>query len=232
MDLSSYTTNRTVLQFIAAEHTADHVMLYVSDSGAGCLLVYNGRAKTVHRLSFPELTRGSDERGAPFDNDILYMEYVKRRRRTVSGDGAGAAGQVLLTYFAGRHVFSLDASSVLDSAGGLGRHTSPVAKNVGSKPVRMVVIGSDGADHVYFRDGGRSDAVYAWRVNEPLVERNFVLRRRTPDCRCPTHAAPDRAGLVWLLETDIADFVNGRVGCMGSSSRLQAIVVDARQREP
>lgn len=246
VDLSSYTTNRTVLQFIAAEHQTDSVVLFVSDSGAGCLLVYNGQAKTVHRVSFPELARGSDAAGGTlFDDDILYMEYVKRRQWTTSnddgGDGSAAhpAGQVLLTYYASRHVYALDASSVSDSAGGDGvggssdgsgggRHTSPVAKNVGNKPVKMAVIGSDGADHVYFRDVSRNAAVYSWCVNEPLAERNFVLRRRTPDCRRPTHVAPGDTGLVWVLETEVADFVAGRVGCMGSSSRLQAIVVGAR----
>lgn len=238
MDLSSYTTNRTVLQFIAAERPTDRVVLFVSDSGAGCLLVYNGRAGTVHRVSFPELARDSDATdggggGAlSSDDDILYMEYVKRRRWTTSDD---AAGQVLLTYYASRHVYALDASSVSDSAGGAGGaggggHTSPVAKNVGSKPVRMAVIGSDGADHVYFRDVGRTAAVYSWCVNEPLAERNFVLRRRTPDCRRPTHVAPGHTGLVWVLETEVADFVAGRVGCMGSSSRLQAIAVGARRQ--
>jgi len=205
-------------------------VLYVSDSGAGRVLVYNGRDKSVHRLSFPALARsgggGVFAGGRVGDDDILYMEYMKQRRQRPD-DSVGTTGQVLLTYYAGRHVYTLDTSSVLDTGAGDGRanvQTAPVAKNVGVKPVRMAVIGSDGADNVYFRDVDRNSAVYSWRVDEPLAERNFVLRRRTPDCRRPTHAAPGHAGLVWLLETDVADFVAGRVGCMGSSSRLQAII--------
>lgn len=232
VDLSGHTTNRTVLQYIAADHVDDYVVLYVSDSGAGCLLVYNGRNKSTHRLSFPALARSSTGTfsGGPrdVDDDILYMEYMKRRRRPHGNvDVATTRVLLLLTYYAGRHVYALDASSVLDSAtGGSGVQTSPVAKNVGTKPVRMSVIGSDGVDHVYFRDVSRDSAVYSWRVDEPLAEQSFVLRRQMPDCRQPTHAAPGHEGLVWLLETDVADFVAGRVGCMGSSSRLQAIVVD------
>lgn len=221
VDLSHHTTNRTVLQFVAADYTAaGHVMLYVSDSGAGCLLVYNGRYKTVHRLSFPALAKGSGGRDDNDDNDILYMEYVKRGPLVHDGR------ILILTYFAGRQVYNLDVSSVTEPDNGGSMHMSPVAKYVGEKPIKMVVIGSDAAGHLYFRNAEQdADEVYSWHVDKPLAEQSFSLRRRTPDCRKPTHAAPGGAGLMWLLETDVKDFVNRRVGCMGSSSRLQAIAI-------
>lgn len=221
VDLTHHTTNRTVLQFVAADYAAaGHVMLYVSDSGAGCLLVYNGRYKTVHRLSFPVLAKGSGGRDDN-DDDILYMEYVKL------GPLEPDRRALILTYFAGRQVYTLDVSSVREpDSGDTSVQASPVAKYVGEKPIKMVVIGSDAAGHLYFRDVERANAVYSWHVDEPLVEQSFKLRRRTPDCRKPTHAAPGGVGhVVWLLETDVKDFVARRVGCMGSSSRLQAIVI-------
>jgi len=90
-------------------------VLYVSDSGAGRVLVYNGRDKSVHRLrNYVEELRLARSGGGVFssgrrvgDDDIPYAEYMKQRRQRPD-DSVGTTGQVLLTYYAGRHAYTLD----------------------------------------------------------------------------------------------------------------------------
>lgn len=89
----------------------------------------------------------------------------------------------------------------------------------------MCFVGVGYGSVVYFRYNDGND-LYSWDTRVGLLEENWNVVRANRDCRTTTHVDVDNNGTLWVMESDINDFVNGRTGCYGTSVLLYPVVHD------
>lgn len=84
---------------------------------------------------------------------------------------------------------------------------------VGTKPTKQVIIGTDNGSALFFRYEGQSE-VYRWDTNTNYNETNFQVVYRCQTCQLATHALADyRIGKMRVLESNFPDFLQNTVGC-------------------
>lgn len=92
----------------------------------------------------------------------------------------------------------------------------------GHKPWQMVFIGVGYSSVLYFRINGQND-LYAWDTKQSFLEENFLRVRKSKDCRTITHVDVDNDGVLWVLESNIQDYITDHVGCFGPNMLLTPI---------
>lgn len=95
----------------------------------------------------------------------------------------------------------------------------------GKKPYKMVIVGVGYGSVLYFRAKGQND-LYSWDTKQNCLEENFMIVRRSKDCRTITHVDVDHNGTLWVMESNIQDFVTDHVGCFGPSMLLSPVLED------
>lgn len=84
---------------------------------------------------------------------------------------------------------------------------------VGSKPSKQVIIGTDNGSAMFFRYEGQSE-VYRWDTNTNYAESNFQVVYRCQTCQLATHALADYSNKrMRVLESNFPDFLQSTVGC-------------------
>lgn len=87
----------------------------------------------------------------------------------------------------------------------------------------MVFIGvGHGSSVIFFRIRSQND-MYSWNTNKNFLQENFMIARQNKDCRMITHVHFDCRGVMWILESNIQDFVIDDVGCFGPSIMLMPV---------
>lgn len=86
----------------------------------------------------------------------------------------------------------------------------------------MVFVGVGYGTVLYFRVRGENH-LYSWDTKQTFLEENFMIVRRAKDCRQITNVDVDNNGVLWVLESNIQDFITGKVGCYGPSILLSAV---------
>lgn len=86
----------------------------------------------------------------------------------------------------------------------------------------MVFVGVGYGTVLYFRVRGENH-LYSWDTKQTFLEENFMIVRRAKDCRQITHVDVDNNGVLWVLESNIQDFITGKVGCYGPSILLSSV---------
>lgn len=87
----------------------------------------------------------------------------------------------------------------------------------------MVFIGvGHGSSVIFFRIRSQND-MYSWNTNEHFLQENFMIARQNKDCRMITHVDFDCGGVMWVLESNIQDFVIDDVGSFGPSIMLMPV---------
>ena len=85
--------------------------------------------------------------------------------------------------------------------------------DLGKKPSRMVIIGTDNGSAIFFRNEGDAD-VFRWDTNTPFIEANFKPVYRSATCQLATHAVTDyKRNTMRVLQSNFPDFMQNRVGC-------------------
>lgn len=85
--------------------------------------------------------------------------------------------------------------------------------DVGTKPNKQVIIGTDNGSAIFFRYEGQSE-VYRWDTNTNYNESNFQVVYRCQTCQLATHALADyNRGKMRVLESNFPDFLQNTVGC-------------------
>lgn len=92
----------------------------------------------------------------------------------------------------------------------------------GKKPCKMVFVGVGYGTVLYFRVRGENH-LYSWDTKQTFLEENFLIVRQAKDCRQITHVDVDNNGVLWVLESNIHDFIAGKVGCYGPSILLSPV---------
>lgn len=230
IDLSGLVCAASRLNCVAADYGDDgrRPFVYVTDAATRAVIAWDVTAGRGHRAVLPEAVA----RGRTAGRDVLCMALAR---------WPGGRGAVLyLTYLTGGRMYSVDARDVRRGRAGPGA----VATDLGPKPDRAVMLGTDGRTTVYFRYGGRGD-VYAWDAAGAggFGVHRFAPIRRADDGRgrrLTTHVMPGHRGadgavgadgadgtggavVVWSLESDFPDYVSGNVG--SPDVRLRPLVV-------
>ncbi|XP_022176585.1 protein yellow-like [Myzus persicae] len=213
IDLSGLVCSASRLNYITADYGDDgRVFVYVSDAATRAVIVWEVAADRGYRVVLPKaITHDCTGR-----RDVLYIALAK-------GPTAGVDA-LYLTYLTSNRMYKIDACNLRQGC------SEGTVVDLGPKPDKMVILGTDGRTTVYFRYRGQGD-VYAWDTDrsgdgKSFGSDRFALARKADDCgRLATHVAPDnRGGVLWILESNFPDYISGAVGCLGTNVRLQPLV--------
>lgn len=86
----------------------------------------------------------------------------------------------------------------------------------------MVLLGVGYGSILYFRIKGQNH-LFSWDTKQSFLEENFMMVRKSKDCRTITHVDVDSQGILWVLESNIQDFIMNQVGCYGPSMILTPV---------
>ncbi|XP_067005956.2 dopaminechrome tautomerase [Anabrus simplex] len=204
IDLSSLVSHISRLQYLAVEYTPDgQVFIYISDAATRAIIVFNVNLGKGFRIVLPAPVLDGCTR-----LDVLYIALVlKSNGNTV----------LYFTYLSGTRIFSIKTASLQRG----------VAKGsiveVGIKPAKIVVLGTDGGSSIFFRNKGEGD-IFMWNTDTCFKPDNFVLVQKGGDCRLATQVVPGFKKLMWVLESNFHDYIQNTVGCVGASVALHPLV--------
>nr|CAD7441068.1 unnamed protein product [Timema bartmani] len=194
IDLSGLVCEISRLQYLVVDYSADgQCFLYISDAAARAILVYDLAEGRGYRVVLPKaVTLGCSKR------DVLSLALVRRR-----------CGNTYLyfTYLSSPRLFAIKTQFLRKGA------TSGRVVDLGPKPGKIVIIGTDNGAAIFFRFEGQGD-IYRWDTNKCFRRENFIIVHRSLSCYLATHALADYGrGRMVVLESNFHDYVKGTVGC-------------------
>ncbi|XP_026470399.1 protein yellow-like [Ctenocephalides felis] len=203
IDLSPLTSENSRLQYFGVEYSPDgRVFLYVSDAATRAILVYDVQANKGFRVVLPKQVINGCSR-----KDVLYIALVTKDCGT---------NYLYFTYLSSLRMFAI-RTDYLRQGCAQGR-----IQDLGPKPTKIVILGTDGGSAIFFRHEGHSN-VYRWDTNTEFLPKNFKIVYRGDNCHLATHAMPDlKHQKMRVLESNFPDFIQGTVGC-GASQQLSAL---------
>ncbi|XP_017475039.1 PREDICTED: major royal jelly protein 1 [Rhagoletis zephyria] len=194
VSLEGLTSPNSRLQYIVVDYAPDgSCFIYVSDAANRAIIVYNLQADRGFRVVLPKVVANGCRA-----RDVLYIALIRKDCGTT---------ELFFTYLSTNKLFSLQ-SEYLRSGAADGR-----IMDLGKKPSRMVIIGTDNGSAIFFRNEGDSE-VYRWDTSTAFVESNFKPVYRSDTCQLATHAVPDyNRNTMRVLQSNFPDYMQNRVGC-------------------
>ncbi|XP_043289281.1 protein yellow-like [Venturia canescens] len=191
--LDEMATPSSRLQYVTADYSGDgRVFVYVTDAASRAILVYDVTSDRSYRMILPKIVTA----GAATP-DVLYSVLLRR------SDGSAC---LVFTYLGGDRIFSL-LTNKLRNGTSVGN-----VNDLGSKPKKMVFLGTDGGSVMYFRYEGDS-AVYRWDTNHSFDLENFEKVYSGHECSLTTQVTADgKRARVRIMESNFPDFFQGTVG--------------------
>lgn len=157
IDLRRTTTPTSCLQSIVVDHSADGGQFaYVSDAGQGAVIVYNVGRDRSFKVHVPAGSCGR--------RDVMYVALAQVD--AMDGDDAVHHRRLYVTYLSSCDMMYVPLHTVDDATDGLS------TVNVGRKPYKMIVLGTDRESVVYFRADDSND-IWSWDVNKLFRRQNF-----------------------------------------------------------
>lgn len=211
IDLSGLVCSASRLNYITADYGDDgRAFVYVSDAATRAVIVWDVAAARGYRVVLPKaITHDCTGR-----RDVMYVALAQR---------STGKNVLYLTYLTSNRMYAIDTCKLRQGC------SQGTVTDLGPKPDKMVVLGTDGRTTLYFRYHGRGD-VYAWDTDDCrggcFHADRFTLIRKADDCgRLATQVAPGhQGGVLWVLESNFPDYISGTVGCLGANVRLQPLV--------
>ncbi|KAF0755571.1 Uncharacterized protein FWK35_00031531, partial [Aphis craccivora] len=161
IDLSRATTEDSCLQSIVVDHSSTAgQFVYVSDAGLGNVIVYNVDCDSSFKVHVPV--------GPCGQRDVMYMAPVLADVLDMAaGRGTARYRRLYVTYLSSCDMIYVPVHVVDGSTVNL-----PTV-NVGRKPCKMIVLGTDGGSVIYFRTDGDTREILSWDVNKLFRHENF-----------------------------------------------------------
>lgn len=195
LDLAGLVCAASRLQYLVVDYAPDgRCFVYVADAATRAILVFDVAAGKGYRVVLPsEITAGCSKR------DVLYMALVRK------SDGNNV---LYFTYLSSNRVFSIK-TEYLRRGSCNGR-----VHEVGVKPSKMVILGTDGGCAIFFRYEGQSE-IYRWDAcNTSFKNCNFKPVYKSDTCFLVTHCFPDVEGnKMRVFESNFPDYIQGQMGC-------------------
>ncbi|KAJ6644434.1 Protein yellow, partial [Pseudolycoriella hygida] len=151
--LDGLTSKVSRLQYLAVDYSIDgKCFVYVSDASTRAIIVFDVQASRGFRVVLPKAVVSGSSR-----KDVLYLALVRK-----------SCGSCVLyfTYLGSKRMFAI-RTEYLRKGFSQGRIT-----DVGIKPNKIVVIGTDNGSAIFFRNEGQSE-VYRWDTNTTFEQGNF-----------------------------------------------------------
>ncbi|XP_017887524.1 protein yellow [Ceratina calcarata] len=199
VDLSGLTSTTSRLQYVVADYSQDgRVFIYVSDAATRAILVYDVTSGRGYRVVLPQaIAIGCNRR------DVLYLALLRR------SDGSTC---LIFTYLCSSRMFSIRTEHLRNGSAHGRIH------DLGRKPKRMVLLGTDNGSALFFRYEGEAD-VYRWDATEQFDTRSFTLVYTSGECSLATNVVADyNRGRMRVLESNFPDYMLGTVGCGATQS--------------
>lgn len=194
VDLSGLATASSRLQYVVADYSQDgRAFVYVTDAATRAILVYDVTSGRGYRVVLPKATTMGCTR-----RDVLYSALLRR------ADGTSC---LLFSYLSSTRLFSIRTDYLQNGSAGGKIH------DLGPKPKKMVVLGTDNGSAIFFRYEGQPD-IYRWDSTDCFNQSNFQRISQGNECSLATQVIPDyKRGRMRVLESNFPDFIQGTVGC-------------------
>lgn len=194
LDMAGLVAPASRLQYLAVEYAPDgRAFAYVTDAATRSILVFDIAAGRGMRVVLPP-----DFLADVPKKDVLYAALVTK--------GCGHAF-LLFTYLSSSNLYAVRTDYL--------RTGSAAARiiNVGPKPKKIVILGTDLGSAVFFRYDGEQ-AIFRWDSNTAFDKTNFLKVYTSPACLKSTHVFPDLKRIrMRSLESNFPDFIRDTVGC-------------------
>lgn len=179
---------------------------FISDAGRSSVVVINTDTGIQWLIEFPERVSQDVPR------DIMFLVTLQ----TIDGRSA-----LYTTFLSGCQLFMVDLEHIDQCTATSGR---PAIVEVGRKPYRITVLGTDTGSQMYFRRPTENE-IWLWDANNAFCLANFVLLSKGQDCRAPVHVTLGYGGFVFVLKNNFADYVRHTTGSMGAYTIIKPVVV-------
>ncbi|CRK95112.1 CLUMA_CG008590, isoform A, partial [Clunio marinus] len=180
------------LQYLAVDYGRDgRAFIYVSDAAARAIIVYDVQASKGYRVVLPKaISEGCGKK------DVLYLALTRKS----CGDTT-----LYFTYLCSKKIFAIKTEYLRD-----GRNAGRI-QEVGTKPGKMVIIGTDNGCSIFFRYEGHSE-VYRWDTNTSFDDDFFRVVYRSESCQLSTHAVADyKHQRMRVLESNFPDYIQNKM---------------------
>ncbi|XP_069685296.1 protein yellow-like [Periplaneta americana] len=194
IDLSGLVCAASRLQYLVVDYDNEgHCFVYVSDAATRAILVYDVGNSRGYRVVLPKaVTQGAARR------DVLYLALVTK---------PSGIAVLIFTYLSGDRMFSIK-TQYLQQGTASGR-----VHDLGPKPNKIVIVGTDDGAAVLFRIEGEGD-IYVWNSTTTFTQNNFISVYCPRSCALPTHVMADyKRGIMRVLSSNFQDYIQGTVGC-------------------
>ncbi|KAK5640864.1 hypothetical protein RI129_009411 [Pyrocoelia pectoralis] len=205
IDLSKFITPESLLQCILVDiDERGNYFAYISDAGCGALIVYDIFNNQGYRVVLPKSIVSESP-----NKDILYTLLIRKH----------SGNLVYFKYLNSKRIFYIKTSYLQKG------QVSGAVVDVGPTPLceNMVPLGTDNGAAIFFRCKGGSD-IYIWNTQTCLKEDNFLLVQKGDECRLATQVVPGYKRLMWVMESNIHDYVSNKAGCLGASVLVHPLI--------
>lgn len=180
---------------------------FVSDAGRSALAVLNTNTGVQWTIDFPEKPTAPDS-----IRDVMFVLPLR------TDDGRT---KLYATFLSGCRLFAVNLDTIDECDESTAR--LPVAE-MGRKPYRIVVLGSDTGSRMFFRRPAENE-IWSWDANDPFRHTEFRCVSKGRDCRAPVHVVPGYDGFVFVLKNNFADYVRNATGSMGAYTIVEPVAV-------
>lgn len=181
--------------------------VFVSDADRSSVVVLNTATGAQWYIDLPEQAMTTE---AP--RDIMFLVKL----RTNNGHN-----KLYTTFMSGCRVFSVDLENLDQCVATAAR---PPVVEVGCKPYRIIVLGSDTGSRMFFRRPSENE-IWSWNVNGPFHAIGFELVSKGRDCRAPVQVAPGYDGFIFVLKNNFANYIRNSTGSMGAYTLIQPVSI-------
>jgi len=204
IDLSALVSSASRLQYLVVDYDHDGgSYLYISDAASRAILVYDVKKCSGYKFVLPRTVAQSSS-----ITDVLYLALIRKSCGTTV---------LYFTYLSGERLFSIKTHHLRRGS------TAGNVVDVGPKYETFVILGTDSGSAMFFRSKGEGD-IYMWNTEKPFKREEFLLVQKGNECRLATHVVPGYKRLMWVLDSNIYDYIQNNVGCAGASISVHPLV--------
>ncbi|XP_075231801.1 major royal jelly protein 1-like [Lycorma delicatula] len=203
INLSNLILNNSRLQFLVVEILDTNPIIYISDAGTRSILVFDVNLSKGHRVILPATINK--------DSKIRNVLYLLLIRNSCEGN------TLLFTYLGSSILYGVKTCLFRKGE----THGSII--RIGSKPGKMVFLGTDNGLNIFFRFQGDNE-IFLWNSATTFSDSNFILVQRPNSCRMATHITAGYKRMMWVLESNFQDYISGNVGCLGVIGNIHPLV--------
>ncbi|BET00512.1 Major royal jelly protein [Nesidiocoris tenuis] len=199
------------LQFIISDYSSKgSPYVYVTDAGTKKLIVWDVDANEGTAVPLPENC------GTEFTpRDVLYAVLVRKSKGN---------NKIYFTYRSGESMWSIETKYLQEE------RSMDKAEIVAEKPAKMIILGTDDWNCIYFRYENNPD-IYKWDSDARFMKEEFTLVHKSK--MIPTHVMPDYDnGCMRVLECPLVEYLQNKIETSKSYNSLTTMCLSEKDIHP